>query len=284
MTVFALQSRRDSGSSLLAERSGRMEARPALSTSFALAWRLQWPTIMGWCVGAAATGVLAGSLAKLVEQAAQTNAILGQTLRTMVAAGETSISQVLIAAMFAIVGVLAAACAVQTVVRMRQEEDSRRAELVLSTTVSRVHWLADYLLLGVVSVVLVLLTAALFASLAVLVSGDSPERMGDVFLAAAAQLPAALLYLGVVALLFVVVPGASTVLGWAFLGSGVFLGIFGGMIGAPEALRNLSPFTHTPVPQGIHTNVGGGVWMVGLAVVVAAAAVVGMRRRDLHTG
>jgi ABC-2 type transport system permease protein len=151
IAVFALQSRRDSGASLLPEGAGRRDAGPLLSGSFGLAWRLHWPTLIGWCVGGAAIGVLAGWLAKLVQQAAGTDPTVGNVLRSLVPAGGVPISQVLISVMFSLIGILAAACAVQAIVRMRQEESSQTAELILATPVGRVRWMLDYMVLGAVA-------------------------------------------------------------------------------------------------------------------------------------
>jgi ABC-2 type transport system permease protein len=280
--VFVLQAHRDSGPSLLAERRGRANARPALSSSFGLAWRLQWGTILGWAIGGAAFGLLAGTLATLVEQAAEADPAIVGSLESIVGSGG-SMTQTLIAAMFSFVGVLAAACATQAVIRMRQEEANGTAEIVLSTPLSRVRWLVDYLVLGVVAIVIVLLASASVAALGLASAGEDASLAGDAFATAAAQLPAALVYLGVLALLFVVLPKATIGVGWALVAVGIVLGNFGGLIGLPEWLRDISPFTHTPVLTGSSTDWSGGVWMLAVAIVAAAASVMLMRRRELST-
>jgi ABC-2 type transport system permease protein len=280
VAVFVVQSVRDSGASLLPERRGRASARPTLSTAFGLAWRLQWGTILGWTVGGAAFGLLAGSLSTLVQQAASSDPSIQQSLQSIVGdAG--SMTQTLVAAMFSFVGVLAAACATQTMIRMRQEESLGTAELVLAAPVSRVRWLVDYLVLGALAIAIVLAASAGVAALSLAGSGDSSLGAGDVFATALAQLPAALVYLGVVALLFVLVPKATVGAGWAFVAVGVVVGNFGGLIGMPEWLRDVSPFTHTPVVTGATTDWSGGLWLAAIAVVAVGASVVLMRRREV---
>ena len=54
--VFALQSVRDSGAGLIAERPGRPAAPATLSGVVGLAWHLQRPTIIGWTVGGPSAG------------------------------------------------------------------------------------------------------------------------------------------------------------------------------------------------------------------------------------
>jgi len=279
--VFALQSRRDSGASLLPGLAGHAGAPAWLRGPFALAWRLQWPTIVAWCVGGAVFGLVAGSLSGVVVQAAQQNPELEGMLKTLVS-GEGTVTQVLISAMFGLVGFVAAACAAQGVIRARQEEAGGTAELLLSTPLGRVRWLACYLLLGLVAIVLVLLSAGLASTVAVFAGGDDEAHAGESFAAAAAQIPAAICYLGVLALVFVLVPSITAALGWTLLGAGVFLGTFGGLVGLPQWVRDLSPFTHTPAVLARDTDLSGAAWLVAVAVAAASVALLLMRRRELR--
>ncbi|WP_213813906.1 ABC transporter permease [Glaciihabitans sp. dw_435] len=279
--ALLLGARRDVGSSLLKARASRPQARRSLSTGFALAWRLQWPSIVGWAVGAAAFGLFAGTLSGLIEQATAANPTVADTLRGLVSS-DGSVDQALISAMFSIVGVLAAACAVQSVIRLRQEETSGLAEMVLATPVTRVRWLLDYVAVGALAIVIVISAAWIVATAGVLASGDDTAHIGDATVAAAAQLPAALTYLGVLALVFAALPTATVALGWAVLAVGAVLGIFGGIIGAPRWVRDVSPFSHIAALSGNSVAWNGGLWMVVIAAAAAGAAVAFMRRRDLR--
>lgn len=283
VVVFLLQARRDSGASLLAGGAARTDARGTLSSSLGLAWRLQWPTVVGWAIGGAFGGLLAGTLGRVVSQASTADPSMQKIVRGLVPGGHGSLTQIFISAIFVIVGVLAAVCATQVVIRMRQEEVGGTAELILAAPVSRVRWLVDYLVIGTAAIVAVLLAAALASGLSTLSADDEAGGFGDSFAAAAAQLPAALVYLAVLALLFVILPGWVIGLGWVAIGVGTVFGIFGGLIGLPEWARNISPFTHSPVPVGTSTDWSGGVWMLGIAIVATILAAVGMRRRELSS-
>ncbi|UAJ79655.1 hypothetical protein IT072_00675 [Leifsonia sp. ZF2019] len=284
--TFSLQAGRDSGAGVIPERAGRRDARPWLRGSLGLAWRLQWPIIVGWAVGGAFTGVLAGALGTLVSSSIANDPGLSD-IRTAIArigaGGSGPLTQLFISAFFSIVGVLAAACAVQSVIRLRQEEAAGTAEAVLTTPVSRVRWLLEFVLVGVVAVVLVLVAAALASGLSALAAGEDAARIGDSFVAASAQLPVALVYLGVLALVFVLAPSWTIPVGWASLGLGAFIGIFGGLIDLPDPIRHLSPFADAPVVVG-DVDWTGGYWMFGIAIVALAAAAALIRRRDLAIG
>lgn len=281
--VVIIMARRDVGASVLAGRSGRTDARPGLRGPFALAQRLQQGAIASWCVAGLATGLLTGSLGSAVESSVTTSPSVTAALRAMIQAQGISMTQLLIAALFSIAGVLAAVCGLQAVLRLRQEEVAGTGTLVLSGAVGRVRWLGSFLGLGAVSVVLVLGFAAFGAWVSLAASGDTSSEVGDVWQTALNQLPAALIYLALPAVVFVLWPRATMPLGWTLLGLGVALGIYGGMLGFDQAVRDLSPFTHTPVTTAQGTDWSGGFWMLSIAGVLAATALAAMRRREVGT-
>ena len=284
--TFWIQTVRDSGAGVIPERAGRRDALPTLRGPLGLAWRLQWPTILGWTIGGAATGALAGALGSVVSSSIANDPNLSD-IRSAIgrigAGGSGPLTQLFIAAIFSIVGVLAAACAVQAVIRLRQEEAAGTAEVMLTTPVSRVRWLFGFVVVGIVAVLLVLVAAALASGLSAVAAGEDAARIGDSFVAASAQLPVALVYLGVLTLVFVLLPSWTVAVGWATLGLGAFIGIFGGLIDLPDPIRHLSPFADVPVVVG-HVDWTGGYWMLGIAVVALAAAAALIRRRDVAIG
>jgi ABC-2 type transport system permease protein len=277
-----MQSRRDVGASVFAGTRGRASASPALGSSFGLAWRLQRSTIIGWAIGGAATGILAGALAPLLRKAADASPAIGNTIESM-SNGTTTLDQSFMLVIFSIAGLLASACAVQAVIRLRQEESGGTAELVLASPVSRVRWFVDYLVVGFIAIVAVLGAAYLAAVLGVVSSGGASSLVGDALLAAIAQLPAALVFLGVLALVFTVLPGATAGIGWALIGVLGSVGIFGPLLGAPEAVVRISPFANTPVPFGDNADWSGGFWLLVVAAATLAASTQLMRNRELHT-
>jgi len=283
--VFGLQATRDTGAGVIAERPGRMTASPLLGGALGLAWRLQWPVVLGWTLGGALTGLLAGALGSVVGSSIANDpsmAGIRQALGRIGAGGSGALTQLFISAIFSIVGVLAAACAVQAVIRMRQEETAGTAEALLATPLSRLRWLFSFVAVGAVAVVAVLVAAALASGLSAVASGQPASTIGDSFAAASAQLPVALVYLGVLTLVFVLLPSWTIPVAWSALGLGAFIGIFGGLINLPEGVRHLSPFADTPVVVG-DVDWTGGYWMFGITIVALAAAATLIRRRAISS-
>ncbi len=272
---------RDSGASVWGARPGRADARPGLRSPVALALRLQSGSIIGWGLSGLALGLLAGSLGKAIAAVDTPDTNITATLRVMLQSQGTSLTQLMVSVLFSMAGVLAAACALQAVIRLRQEEAAGTAELLLSAPVGRVRWLAGYLLLGAAAVVLVVGLAGVGTWATLTGSGDTSMPADALWQTALAQLPAALIYLSVPALVFVLWPAATIAASWALLALGVVLGILGGMLGIDQSLRDLSPFAHTPVPHGATTDWSGAWWMLAVAAVAAVLAVVVMRRREV---
>jgi ABC-2 type transport system permease protein len=282
--AFALwmRSARDLGAGLLAERTGRARASRMLRSSFGLAWRLQWPTVLAWAVGGAFLGLFAGSLSAVVGRAVEGDASLTGAVRSIVpGTAGGGIQDIFIAAMFAFVGFLAAGAGVQAVMRMRSEESGGRAEPVFVTPVDRGRWLLHYLAVAVVSVFAIAVSAGLLTGAILLSTGATGDQFWGAVVAGLAQVPAALLYAGLIALVFAVVPRLTITGGWGLLGIGLVIGQFGGLLKLPDWVRDASPFTHTPAVPVVNFDWGAGLVLTGIGAVLAAAAFVIFRRRNI---
>jgi ABC-2 type transport system permease protein len=273
---------RDAGSAILPERPGRASARRSLNGTFALTLRLQRGSIVGWCVAGGLLGLLMGTLSRTAIEAVQANPAFGAAIASIAPGADAGgLRDHFIAALMGIVGITAAGCATQLMMRARQEEANGTGELILSTGTSRVRWFGGYLLAGALTIVLVLLVAGLLAAAAYLANGEDASVIGACLAAAAAQLPAALLYLGLTGALVAVLPRATIPAGWLLLTVGLFLGQLGGLIGAPDWLRDISPFVHTPALPGPAPDFAGGIVMLVVATALAALGALVLRRRDL---
>ncbi|MFB9307936.1 ABC-2 type transport system permease protein [Agromyces hippuratus] len=286
-----LQSHRDLDSSIVPERAGRLHAPLSLSGPIGLVWRTLRNPVIGWTAGGALFGLVLGAVGQTVVDLVDTpdGEEAGQAINDTLASlagpnAEGGLIDLFTTGLFAFVGVLAAVGGVQAIMRARQDEVGGTAELVLAAPVSRFRWFSAYLLIGAVSVAAVLAFAVLGAFAGLIGSPDAGERMSTVAEAGLAQLPACLVIVAVDALVFAIVPRASIALGWAVLLVAILLGQFGGLFGFPEWMRDISPFSHTPIVTADTIDWTAAWVMTGLAVVVAAGAAALVRRRDLALG
>jgi ABC-2 type transport system permease protein len=277
-----LQSARDLGASFVAERPGRAEARPTLASNHALVWRLSAPSIVGWAIGGAITGLLATSLSSVIEQIGGENPAIASVLEAIAKQG--SLAEGMITTFFIMLGVFCACCAVQTVARARQEEAAGTAEALLATPLGRIHWLADHVLVGFFAIVIVAAAAVGGAAAGMARADDGATLFRAAVVAAGGQVAAASVFLVLTALVFVLAPRFTIPLGWTLVAVGTMLGLFGPLFGLPDWLTDVSPFAGTPVMSDGVVEVNGLWWLAAVAITGAAGALALMRRRGVTSG
>lgn len=273
--------RRDVGASLLPQRTGWERAGVGGASFVGLAWRLQRSTMVGWCVGAAAMGAVAGALGPLVSETVSTVEPIRDLIARLVPGGRAGLVDIFVTAMLGIAGVFAAAAGIQAVLRMRAEEAEGRAELLLATPASRARWLGANLLTAAVSAALVSATAGTAAAVGLGVSGTADGPAWSLIPAALAHVPAALVFLAAAAVAFALAPRLSIVLAWGLLAAGLVLGEFGELFGLPLWLQDASPFRHSSAMPVESFNQAGAGGLLAVAAAGAALAAYFLRRRDL---
>jgi ABC-2 type transport system permease protein len=129
--------------------------------------------------------------------------------------------------------------------------------------------------------VLVIGAAGLGAGVAdALVTGDSGQ-VWPLLQGALAYLPAAFALAGLAFLLFGWLPRTAAAVSWGVLAVCVVIGWLGEAISLPDSVIDLSPYTQMP-----QVPVDPFAWTPvlvagGLALALAAAGAVGLRRRDI---
>ncbi|GAA4261903.1 ABC transporter permease [Dactylosporangium darangshiense] len=276
---YALADRRDVGAGLIAERPGPAAGAPSLRSPLALAWRLHRGLLIGWTVGLALSGAVLGGAANSINSLESPNQQLTDVLTRM--GGKAGLTDAFLAAIFGIVGMVAAAYTVQATLRLRQEESSGRVEPILATRVGRLQWAASHLAFALFGTALLLAVAGLAGGV---VYGaevhDVGGQAGRVFGAAMVQLPAAWVLAGFGMALIGLFPRLST-LTWAALILSVLLVELGALFGLNQYVLDIVPFAHVPKLPGAAFSVTPLLWLTAVAVALGAAGLFGLRRRDM---
>ena len=113
-------------------------------------------------------------------------------------------------------------------------------------------------------------------------TGDLAHSFGRVFAAALVQIPAIWVLVGIVALLFGVVPRWSP-FAWVLLVAFLLLGEFGSLFELNRRVMDISPYAHVPKLPGGQMTVMPLIWLGVIALVLTVAGVAGFRRRDITT-
>lgn len=277
--ALIVRSRRDLGQSLFHESHGR--ATWVRASALALALRLQKSTIMGWAIGAAALGTIAGAVGPLVATAVGSNRNLVDLIGRLSPGLEVDIQSVFAVAMLGIAGFLASAAGIQTIIRMRADEAEGRAELLLTTQLSRTRWLVTQASVALVSMLTVGAVAGLTAGLGFVAAGGDADRIATSLAAVAVHLPAGLVFVGFTALVFAIIPHATAGLGWGLLVLGLLVGQMGELFGLPDWIQSVSPFNHVPAVPLEYVEPGSIVLFLALSLLLFALAAVLLRRRDV---
>ncbi|EKT84112.1 anibiotic ABC transporter efflux pump [Rhodococcus opacus M213] len=278
---FALTEHRDIGSGLVPTRPGPARASRSLPTAVGSAWRMQRTILFWWAFGIVVLAVVYGAIADQIDD------FLGEgeqvaDMMEQLGGGTTNMVDAYFAAIFGMMAIAVAGYAVQALLRMRGEESAGRLEPVLATAVSRPRWMLAHIgLVTVGIVVLQALTGAATGFAYGLVTDDVPGKVVNLTGAALVFVPA----IGVIAALAVLafggVPAWAAGLSWGALAGCLIFGFLGSLLGLPQAVRDLSPFTHVPPVPAAEVTATPLVWLAVIAVVVGAVGVVLFRRRDL---
>lgn len=278
--AFLLAARRDLGAGLLADRPGRPAASRLLSGPLGLAWRLHRGALAGWATGYVFTFAASGAAAKGIGQLFGTSGALQREFIRL--GGQAAIVNAYLAALMLLAGLVGAAYATSTVLRLRGEETGERAEPVLATATGRVRWALSHIAVAVAGTALLLAAAGVAAGLGYgLRTGDAGTQVTRMLGAALAQLPASLAVAAVAVLVFGLAPQAAVAGAWTAVGLVVVIELFGEILQVSHWVLDISPFTHTPRLPGGTVTAAPLTWLCLAALAFTAAGLAGLRRRDI---
>ncbi|MFI7016810.1 ABC transporter permease [Streptomyces sp. NPDC050164] len=270
--AYGLAGRRDLGMSFLPTRPGPATGR--LGSAGALAWRLQRGSVLGWSIGFLLAGGVYGGMTEGAADLVGDNENARRIFERM--GGRSGLTDAFLASMVGMLGLVAALYIVASVLRLHGEETSGRAEPVLANAVGRLRWAAGHLVIAFGGSALIMLLAGLG-----LAAGYGKET-GPILGACLVQLPAVWVIGGVAVLLHGVLPRGAMA-AWVAAGAVLLIGWVGPALDVPQAVLDLSPFGHLPKLPGGSMEWGPVVVLTALAVVLVAAGLAGLRRRDMTT-
>ncbi len=278
--AYVLLGRRDLGAGLIAERPGPAAAGARLGGPFGLAWRLQRGTLIAWTVGLGLYGLLIGSVVHgLGDQLGDSKAVKDILARL---GGSRAMEDAFLATGFMALGMFAGAYAISAALRLNTEENSQRAEVVLTGAVGRIRWAASHLVYALLGPVVALLVSSVIGGLvygaaAHDIGGQLPRVVG----AALVQMPMIWVLVGVTVLLFGWLPRWAPV-AWGVFTAGIALFLLGSVSGMPHWVQDLNPYGHLPKVPAESFRAVPVVIMLVIAAALIAVGLFGFHRRDLR--
>jgi len=269
---------RDIGAGLLPARDSAAPRLWLLSSPTAHALREERGSLLTWILSVAAYGLVMGVVSKSVNKSVISSALQKQLEKFGTGPVDTPRGYIAFAFIFFVLGTSLFACA--QVAAARHEEEEERLETLLALPVGRRQWLLGRLGLALAGAVAVSLTAGVLTWLGAQIEGVNLSLPG-MLEASANCLPASILFLGLAALAYAIVPRASIGLAYGLVAVAFLWYLFGSLAGAPKWLVDATPFAHVAAVPAQPFRTGAAAIMITIGLLAAAAATAWFRRRDL---
>jgi ABC-2 type transport system permease protein len=269
---------RDVGSGLLATRDSGSPRMSLLSSPTAFALRSERFSLAVWVLGAGAFAFIVGVISKSISSAGISRSL--DTQLKKLGAGSILTPKGYIGFCFIIFMLIVCLFMCAQVGAARHEETEGRLETELAQPVSRRSWLGGRLLLAVAGATVLSLAVGLLTWLGAVSQGVSlslPTMLG----AGLNCLPISVLFLGLAALAYALVPRASTGIAYSLVIVAFLWQLFGSLLGAPKWLVDATPFEHVGLVPAASFRAGDALVMVAIGLIAAICALAAFERRDL---
>ena len=273
--AYALLGIRDLGGGLVPPRPGPATASAALTRPLGLATRLQRGSVVGWAAALALTGVAYGSVGQDVGDLVGDN----NAVEDIIAQAGGSLTDSYFATSLVMIALITGAFAVSSVLRLRSEETSGRAEPLLATAVSRERWAASHVTIALAGSALIMVLAGLGMGVTYAIAVGDGGQIGRLVGAAAAFVAPLWVVVGLTFAVFGLAPRAVA-LAWAALGLFFLIGLFGQLLELPDWLMDVSPFQHVPQMPVAGFSLGSTLALLAVAAALLAVGFGGFRHRD----
>ncbi len=274
--AYALLGRRDDGAGLIAPRPGPPDAAPALARPTGMALRLLRSALIAWAAGLFLGGLSIGLTAQDAES------FLGdsQTVNDLFAQAAGSIVDNYLAISLLSMALIGTGFAIQAILRMRGEETAGRLEPLLATALARPRWAGGYVAVAAGGTVVILAASGLGAGIADAATTGDLGRVASLVGSSVAIAPAVWVLIGAAVALFGLVPRAAAA-AWGVFGACYLIAFLGPLLGLPDWVMDLSPYTHVPLLPAAQFDAVPLLALTAVAAALVALGLVGFRRRNV---
>jgi ABC-2 type transport system permease protein len=273
-----IAARRDVGVGVLPTRESAAPRLGLLSSPTAQALRSQRSGLIVWLCGIGAFAYITGMLAKSTSSAGISKSLQNEVAKLGTGSIVTPTGYLAFVFVFFILAVSLFMCA--QIGSARHEEAEERLETLFSLPVSRTRWLGGRLALALGGGAAISLAAGVL-TWAGAESGGVSVSLAGMLKAGANCLPVALMFLGIAALAFAIVPRAASGLSYGLVTVAFLWDLFGSLLSVPNWLVQATPFAHVGLVPAEPFRGGAALVMLAIALSSVLAALWVFRRRDL---
>ena len=270
--------RRDVGVGFIQAPDTKEPDPTLLSSATAQALRDERGRLAAWLIAGGFFAVVIGLLADSVSST-NVSESLNQQLQKLGVSSVTTASGY-IAFSFLIFILMVSLFTASQIAAARHEEADERLETLLAQPVGRGQWLAGRLALAVAGAVLLSFVIGLLTWAGAAAVG-ADISLGDMLGAGANCLPIALLFLGLGALAFALVPRATSGIAYGLVLAAFVWELFGSLLDLPSWTVDLTPFHQVALVPAESFKALAAIVMVAIAAGAMLASVRLFERRDL---
>jgi len=270
--------RRDIGTGLIPVREDAPPRTALLSSPAMQALRAERASVLVWLGSVGAFAVVLGMVSSSISSAGISKSVREEIAKLGSGSITTPTGYLAFVFIFFVLAVSLFACA--QISAARREESEQRLETLLALPVGRARWLGGRLLLAATAAAAISLTAGALTWLGA-VSQGVHISLASMLEAGANCLPVALVFLGVAALAFALVPRASTGVAYGLVTVAFLWQLVGSLLGAPKWLVEVTPFAHVGLVPTESFRTLDAVVMLAIGAAAGLAALAAFRRRDL---
>ena len=275
-----LRNRRDTGGALLTLSDSRRPRTRGLGGPDRFAWRTNWPVLTGWILGLGAYAFVLGALVTTMIEFLARDANYQRTLADLGLEVALTVDG-FVGVMSVTLGVAFALYAAWRIGAVRSEEESGRADNLLTRPLTRSRWLLGHAGLTVLGAALLNVLTGLAMWAGATVSGSnqltvvaSLQAVLNTASVVVLVTGLALLTFGVLPRLTVVVPVAVTVIGYV-------LTLLGPALSWPGWIVDLSPFSHLAYVPAQPFAATSAIVMALVGCTAGIGGVAAFSRRDI---
>jgi len=278
LAAARIASGRDVGTGVLPARDTAEPRLRLLSSPTAQALRSERGSLIAWTCSIGAFALVLGMVSTSISSAGISKSVRSEIAKLGSGSIATPSGYLSFVFIFFILAVSLFACG--QIGAARQEESDDRLETLFSLPVSRHRWLGGRLLLATATAAALSLVAGLFTWAGAASQGASIS-LARMLEAGANCMPVSLLFLGLAALAYAILPRASAGIAYGLVTVAFLWDLFGALLGLPKWLVELTPFAHVGLVPEQSFRVGAAAIMLAIGLVAAIAALGAFRRRDL---
>jgi ABC-2 type transport system permease protein len=275
-----LRDRRDTGGALLGGHDSRRARMRGLGGPVVFAWRINQPVLAGWILGLGAYAFVLGALVTTMIDFLVRDADYQRTLTDLGLEVALTVDG-FVGVMGVTLGVGFALYTAWRVGAIRNEEESGRADNLLTRPLSRSRWLLGQAGLSVLGAAMLMLLTGLAMWAGAVASGSTQLTASAALRAVLNTGSVVVLIAGLALLTFGVLPRMTVMIPAALTVGGYVLALLGPALSWPGWVLDMSPFTHLAYVPAQPVAITSASVMALIGCAAGASGVVAFSRRDI---